>query len=210
MAKIKIKCYTCRKEFEKYESKIGKHNFCCRECYLKFHSEEVPECTCIICGKKFKGSKYNANKYCSRECYNIDHSIKGKERECPKCGKKFIAKTSEDKYCSWECYNTDRHMPKGSKHWNQKGGVSMINDNRDSNQYKNWRKNVYERDNYKCVSCGSKEKINAHHILSWNHYSEKRYDVDNGITLCEKCHIKIHQKYGYDTDKPMLPNKKKE
>ena len=63
MAKIKIKCDTCGKEFEKYESKIGKHNFCCRECYLKFHSKEVPECTCIICGKKFKGNKYYMNFY---------------------------------------------------------------------------------------------------------------------------------------------------
>lgn len=203
MAKIKIKCDTCGKDFEKYESKLGKHNFCCRECYLKFHSKEVPKCKCIICGKEFKGSKYNANKYCSRECYNQDHEIKNKERKCPKCGKIFIAKTSEDKYCSWECYNQDRHMPKGKDHWNWKGGISTLDDHRDSNDYKLWRQKIYERDNFKCVKCGSKEKINAHHILAWKYYPDLRYNIDNGITLCEKCHIKIHQKYGYDSKERM-------
>ena len=113
MAKVKIICDTCGKEFEKYETKIGKHNFCCRECYLKFHSKNVPICTCIVCGKEFKGDKYNANKYCSRDCYNKDHEIKNKERECPTCKKIFKAKTAGDKYCSWECY--------GEQHWNWQG-----------------------------------------------------------------------------------------
>lgn len=203
MAKIKVVCDTCGKEFEKYEYKIGKHNFCCRDCYLIFHSKEVPKCNCIICGKEFKGDKYNANKYCSRECYLKDHRIKNKERCCPVCKKSFLAKTSEDIYCSWECYNKDRHPPKGPDHWNWKGGISKEHDNRDSADYKKWRKEVYEKDVYKCVFCGSKEKINAHHIYSWHYYPEKRYDINNGITVCEKCHIKIHKKFGYDSDQKM-------
>ena len=204
MGKIKIQCDNCNKEFEKYESKIGLHNFCCRECYLKYHSKDVPQCTCIICGATFKGDKYNSNKYCSRECYLKDHMIKNKERVCPKCGKIFIAKASEDKYCSWECYNNDRHMPSGEDHWNWKGGVSKLNDKKDSNEYKKWRQSVYQKDNFQCVKCGSKEKINAHHIYAWQFYPEKRYDIDNGMTLCEKCHIKIHQKYGYNSTEEMI------
>ena len=203
MGKVEIKCDTCGKNFEKYESKLGKHNFCCRECYLTFHSKETPKCICVICGKQFKGMKYNANKYCSRECYMKDHRIKDKERICPKCGKAFTAKASEDKYCSWECYNSDRHMPAGEDHWNWKGGISKINDNRDSVDYKKWRYKVYKRDSFKCVKCGSKEKLNAHHIFSWRFYPDKRYDVDNGITLCEDCHIKIHQKFGYNSKEKM-------
>lgn len=199
MSKLIVICDTCEKEFEKYACKIGKHNFCCRECYSIFHSKDVPICTCQICGKQFKGNKYNSNKYCSRECYLKDHSIKNKERICPTCNKKFIAESSEDKYCSWECYNKNRHMPKGEDHWNWKGGISITNDHRDSYEYKNWRQSVFSRDNFRCTKCGSKEKINAHHILSWKYYPEKRYDIDNGITLCEKCHIQLHQKYGYDT-----------
>lgn len=118
MAKIKTKCDTCGKEIEKYESKIGKHNFCNRECYLKFHGKEVKEYRCEVCGTIFKGNKYNSNKYCSRICYDKAHNIKNKIRECPVCHKNFEAKTSKDKYCSWDCYNKDRHMPKGEEHWN--------------------------------------------------------------------------------------------
>lgn len=203
MGKIKVKCDTCNQEFEKYESKLGKNNFCCRECYLKFHSKEVPICICQVCNKTFKGSKYNANKFCSRECYNIFHNIKNKIRYCKKCGKIFTAKNNENKYCSWECYNNDRHMPKGTEHWNWQGGKSKEKDEHDSFEYKQWRLNVYKRDEYKCVKCGSKEKINAHHIFAWKYYPDKRYDVKNGMTLCEKCHIKIHQKYGYNSREEM-------
>lgn len=194
--KIKVKCDTCGKEIEKYESKVSKHNFCNRECYLKFHSKNTKEYICETCGKKFKGYDYNKNKYCSRECYDKAHSIKNKIRECPTCHKKFEAKTSESKYCSWECYNKDRHMPRGKEHWNWQGGISLINDKRDSQEYKKWRLEVYKRDNYKCVKCGSKIKLNAHHIKSWKNYPSLRYELDNGITLCEKCHIKLHQEQG--------------
>lgn len=118
MAKVKIICDTCGIEFEKYESKIGKNNFCCRECYNQFHSKNTPKGICEVCGKEFSGTKYNANRFCSRKCYNEFHSIKNKERECPTCKKIFVAKQSEDKYCSRQCYDADRHMPKGEDHWN--------------------------------------------------------------------------------------------
>lgn len=37
--------------------------------------------------------------------------------------------------------------------------------------------------------------------VKWNgknkrHYIEKRYDVLNGVTLCNKCHLKFHSLYG--------------
>ena len=203
MPKVTIKCDNCNTQFEKYESKLSKHNFCCRQCYSIFHSRNTKQHICEVCGKTFKGLKQNSNRFCSRECYNISHSIKNKKRKCPTCQKIFIAKASEDKYCSVECYNKDRHMPKGENHWNWKGGISKINDRHDSTEYKDWRLKVYKKDNYKCVKCGSKEKINAHHIYSWHHYPKLRYEVSNGITLCQNCHIKIHQQYGYDSTEAM-------
>lgn len=196
--KILVKCDTCGKEFYKYSYKVGKHNFCNRECYLKFHSKNVKTYTCEICGKVFKGDKYNANRFCSRECYNEFHKIKNKERQCPICGKTFLAKASEDIYCCLDCYNKDRHPPKKEQHWNWKGGISLIEDKRDSSEYKKWRQAVYQRDNYKCCICGSKEKLNAHHIKPWKYYPDLRYDISNGITYCEKCHIAFHKKNGYD------------
>lgn len=61
-----------------------------------------------------------------------------------------------------------------------------------------WRDKVYARDNYTCQICHKKGgKLNAHHIFSWNKYEDKRFDLKNGITLCENCHKKFHHIYGY-------------
>lgn len=205
MPKLKLICETCGKEYEKYASQVGKHHFCSRACYLAAHAKNVPTCTCEMCGKTFKSIKSNANRFCSRDCYNEFHRIKEKERICPVCHKTFIAKTSKDKYCSLDCYNKDRHMPSKENHWNWKGGITSENDAlRKSKAYKDWQTKVFQKDHYCCKYCGSKNKLNAHHIYSWNQYPEKRFIVDNGLTLCEECHRKIHNKYGYSYKGEMI------
>lgn len=68
--------------------------------------------------------------------------------------------------------------------------------NRD-HDLKKWRTSVFVRDNRKCVVCGSGQKINAHHIYSYASYPDRRYDMENGITLCKKRHVDFHSKYGY-------------
>ena len=53
----------------------------------------------------------------------------------------------------------------------------------------------YERDEYTCQNCGKTGgKLNAHHIKPYKDFPEFRYDIDNGITLCEKCHRELHKK----------------
>lgn len=64
-------------------------------------------------------------------------------------------------------------------------------------EYAEWRKAVYERDNYTCQECGSKRGLNAHHVKQWVSYPALRFDVNNGITLCEECHAKRHPHIGF-------------
>ncbi len=60
-----------------------------------------------------------------------------------------------------------------------------------------FRDGVYERDEYTCQACGKVGgKLNAHHLDGWNWATNKRFDISNGITLCEKCHNKFHNTYG--------------
>lgn len=92
----------------------------------------------------------------------------------------------------------DRNRPKdtsGKNHWNWKGGVTPENQRqRSSAQAKAWRNAVFERDKYICQLCGKQGgKLNAHHIKSWAKHTDLRFEVENGITLCEKCHRQIHK-----------------
>lgn len=56
--------------------------------------------------------------------------------------------------------------------------------------YPGWRKLVLMRDNYTCVICGSKDKLECDHILSVRTHNHLIYSVDNGRTLCAPCHRK--------------------
>lgn len=65
-----------------------------------------------------------------------------------------------------------------------------------------WRTKIYIRDNYTCQCCGNRSgksnpvKLKAHHLNGYHWDKENRWNVDNGITLCEDCHDRFHKIYG--------------
>ena len=81
---------------------------------------------------------------------------------------------------------------------NWKGGISRAyKTGYYSVQYKEWRQKVFERDNYICQKCdtfsgnGKTIYLTAHHIKSFSKHPKLRFDVNNGITLCEICHCRV-------------------
>lgn len=90
----------------------------------------------------------------------------------------------------------------GERNGNWQGGITPINAQiRNSKEYLNWKVSVFKRDNYTCQCCGSKKNLEAHHIENFSSNEHKRFDIDNGLTMCTECHNPInkgsfHNTYG--------------
>lgn len=64
-------------------------------------------------------------------------------------------------------------------------------------EYQELVKKVLFRDNYTCQCCGTcNNSMEVHHLDGYNWCKERRLDVTNCITLCEKCHSGFHLIYG--------------
>lgn len=91
------------------------------------------------------------------------------------------------------------------KHWNWQGGkTSLVSRIRNSLEYRQWRNDVFTRDNFTCQECGDNKgrNLEAHHRISMSnilrYYKIKTlkealdckmiWDMDNGLTLCANCH----------------------
>lgn len=98
------------------------------------------------------------------------------------------------------------NIASGQNHWNWKGGLSELRKQvQQTYLYKNWRKSIFERDNYICQICSQRGgKLHADHkksysrIISENNITTveqakkclELWDINNGRTLCISCHMK--------------------
>lgn len=108
---------------------------------------------------------------------------------CPKC-------FGEIQYYSVDCENGSIQYQARCSQCDWFAPVPHIeNKNKDrisQNKRAAWGRAVIERDGYRCRRCGSTEDLEAHHIQDYANHPALRFDLDNGITLCRKCHDMEH------------------
>lgn len=151
-------------------------------------------------------------------------------RTCPNCGITFKAKGTKQRYCCAKCANTaperrekisktraallatedgkamyEQAMQKrnGLPYYQRRNDPEKRQRNLDGQraEYRKWRLAVIRRDNYTCQKCGKRGGIlQAHHVKPYKDHPELRHDVNNGVTLCLKCHSDEHG-YWIHTDK---------
>ena len=214
-----VKCLECGKEFSVSSSRLkeGKGKYCCLACYRNAHSSTITR-KCKGCGKKFSFPKWQDKICCSLSCNAKWKKIKNKkqnyiQRNCEQCGKKMeVLKTRANdergRFCSKDCYSQWASVNLvGEKAPGWKGGVTpFYRSLRTLAVYRNWRTGVLERDQRKCIKCGRTGiLLEVDHIiplikilyqndiktLAQAKNCKELWDVDNGQTLCRKCH---HQK----------------
>lgn len=67
---------------------------------------------------------------------------------------------------------------------------------KDDYGYIRWAADVKRRDHYTCVVCGRRGvALNSHHLNAWASHPTERYDVGNGVCLCQSCHDRFHVIY---------------
>lgn len=57
-----------------------------------------------------------------------------------------------------------------------------------------WAAAVKQRDKA-CRKCGRSEDLHAHHLMPKSTHPELRLDIENGVTLCYRCHKAEHEKH---------------
>ncbi len=191
---------------------------CGKERWTTFDHSEVQSPRCKSCENRFKsksnpalykkgignGLTYEEKTWLKNPEYLREQSISHKGKISPLRGikrpielVKRISVISKGKH-----YSPKSEFKKGQfakeKHPFWKGGVTkesrLI---RGSKEFKEWRKKVFERDNYTCQKCFKQGVfLHPHHIKEFSKYPEIRFNLDNGITLCKECHHKLHKKGG--------------
>jgi len=184
-------------------------------------NNETVQCACG-CGRQFSriDRKGRERKYVSgHNPYPLKQRI---EVECRWCGKKMFVlecriKQGCGKFCSRTCLahwvgkklssdfeyvERQRQLIKakgnrppvlaGERHWNWKGGISQHSRGEDY-RYIQWRKDVIAKYDFTCQLCGVRGgKLSAHHIKAWANHKDLRYDLNNGICYCHRCHMELH------------------
>ena len=209
--RILCRCDQCGVEKAITKQKLVKRNDNyrhCRSCYYRRNgsmSRAYIETNCIACGK-----------VATRRA----DSLKVWHGRCQSCAGKEVTSRPEVKVVlSHNGYRAKagllaarknvRNYRKGPVHHNWNGGSTSDNMRvRTSPETRQWRNNVFLRDDHTCQTCGIRGgNLEVDHIMPFALYPELRHQVFNGRTLCKPCHRQYGAKVtnGRQTKDPVFP-----
>lgn len=154
------------------------------------------------CGKSFyiPPSRINGKpKFCSRQCSSKRY-LTNEPSLCAFCGTEFYCSKSQQKYrnrkhCSVKCMGLANTKRAEERNAINPPSTGVLNRRlRYSKKANEWRKAVFERDDYTCQFCGARNGmgkrivLEADHIKPWAYFHELRFEISNGRTLCKPCH----------------------
>ena len=154
--------------------------------------------------------KYKSYKRSKKHGENISKAKRGKRTSIKTEFKKGRIRTGIDHpfYGKHHTLKTKRKLAlyTGKKSSNWKGGLDPLSKLvRQCFKYRQWRSDIFTRDDFTCQNCGIKGVfLEAHHIESFSKIfyrnkiktrkqailCEELWNINNGLTLCEKCHKK--------------------
>jgi predicted nucleic acid-binding Zn ribbon protein len=195
------KCSSCGKPIHKTAKR-------CHSCETK-HNHEIGVFSNIR-NRRMKGKHHTeeTKKIISKKLSGVKsiHWKKAKIRNCIVCNQPI------DRHSKSMCKECYRKKLINNKSHNNKGNITKLSTLIWCSYYnQEWRKKIFERDNYTCKLCGENHNIylNAHHkipvssiIILYNikNFNDAKncpllWDINWGITLCEKCHNKIPKSF---------------
>lgn len=196
--KDKAVCLNCGIVFTR-----NKNVFCCHKCkvgyYVQNEKDKVLNKVCQFCGSTFF-SLQSKSQYCSADCRAASkRTLKNTVRECVVCSTKYEPKNNEQQCCGTECAKIKETQTKRAQGARILTEEEYAEKRRYGWKYQEWRKSVYGKDKYICQCCGEKKggSLNAHHVESYSDNPDKRYELKNGITLCQYCHREFHLAFGF-------------
>ena len=65
--------------------------------------------------------------------------------------------------------------------------------------WEHFRKEIFERDGWRCVKCGGAGRLECHHRVRLEH-GGAALDESNAETLCRDCHIATHHPHDPDRE----------
>lgn len=203
--KVSRVCKECNGTFEVAKSQVDHGNgvFCSRQC-LGRHNGKMSgrppvQKKCFVCGTEFVTtlSEIEAGRglCCSLRCSGKKRTaekkslLESKPFVCKFCGKVFTEKHKPSKtrlFCSNACSADSKRKP------------NKAPSKRNKTEHVKWSLTVILRDK-KCVRCGARGNLQAHHIKPFDRHPELELDLSNGVALCPCCHHSQHPTFPLET-----------